>query len=351
MKRQVLEHDISSQVLAALPRTAFEPAPERIVWAALHLLLIGGLTHLSIASPSIAVRAAAGVAIGHSLGILAFVGHEILHGSVVRKRWLIRLLGGLCFAHCGLLPGVWRRWHNSMHHRFTQTEKDPDCYGAIRGRYKYIPLVRKLELISPGSGTPYSFLYLFIAFTLQTITVVSMRDAVLTKRRERLTASAYFFSTMVSWVGLAHLASGIPGVLFLFGLPLAICNLTIMLYIVTNHGLSPMTDSTANPLWTSLTVRSFSWIEDLHLQFGYHVEHHVCPAISPKHAREIRRILLCRWPTLHQEMKHLAAIRHLYLTPRFYATDTRLQNPRTGKAAGTLHSGHFASNDCHSDLG
>ena len=59
------------------------------------------------------------LAIGHSFAGCAFVGHELLHGSVVRGRRARLTIGWLCFLPFTLSPRLWVAWHNEVHHGTT----------------------------------------------------------------------------------------------------------------------------------------------------------------------------------------------------------------------------------------
>ena len=47
---------------------------------------------------------------------IAFLGHEVLHGAVVRGRLPVRLLGFICMLPFTLSPTLWTNWHNRVHH-------------------------------------------------------------------------------------------------------------------------------------------------------------------------------------------------------------------------------------------
>src|SRR5262249_41605630 len=64
--------------------------------------------------------------IGHSLACVAFLTHELSHGTIVQSRaarcCLEVVLWGL-----NVVPAtVWRRVHNQTHHAHTNTGHDPD---------------------------------------------------------------------------------------------------------------------------------------------------------------------------------------------------------------------------------
>jgi len=54
--------------------------------------------------------------------------------------------------------------------------------------------------------------------------------------------------------------------------------------------MSPLT-SVNDPLLNSLSVTAPRVLERLHLDFGFLVEHHLFPAMSPRHAREVCEVV------------------------------------------------------------
>jgi fatty acid desaturase len=75
------------------------------------------------------------------------------------------------------------------------------------------------------------------------------------------------------------------------------------------------------------------------LQFGYHVEHHLFPAMSSRHARSVRELLRRRWPLRYQSMPLRTALAKLYNTARVYKDAVTLVDPRTGREYTTLMPG------------
>lgn len=54
--------------------------------------------------------------IGTSFAGLTFLGHETLHGAVLRGRALPRLVGFIGFLPFVISPRLWVAWHNRVHH-------------------------------------------------------------------------------------------------------------------------------------------------------------------------------------------------------------------------------------------
>jgi fatty acid desaturase len=160
------------------------------------------------------------------------------------------------------------------------------------------------------------------------------------RRRKWLTPSEQaraFAETLLGvafWVTVAVLL-GPLAFLFAYALPLLVANSIVMGFILTNHSLSPHTDVN-DPLINSLSVTGPRWFEWVTLGFGYHVEHHLFPAMSARHAPALRAVLRERWPDSYQSLPLLRALRALHRTGRVYDTQTTLLDPKTGRRWHTL---------------
>jgi fatty acid desaturase len=126
--------------------------------------------------------------------------------------------------------------------------------------------------------------------------------------------------------------------LFVFVLPLLVANAIVMSFILTNHSLSPRVEIN-DPLVSGLSVTAPRWIEWVTLRFGYHVEHHLFPAMSSRHARTVRELLCERWPERYKSMPLRKALRELHRTARIYKDAVTLIDPRTGDEFPTLMPG------------
>jgi fatty acid desaturase len=320
-----------------LPATAFLPVPSRLWWLTAHVA--------AISAAIVAVARGWGgpwaaplwsVVIGHSFAGAAFVGHEVMHGAVLRGRRLRHLVGWICFLPFTLSPRLWIAWHNKVHHGHTMNAAiDPDAYPTLAA-YQRSRLTHLADYFSVGTGRWAGFVTFAIGFTGQSIQMLwrwAPRAGVLS-RRQRIYAIAETFAGVALWSALL-LVLGPLHFVFAFVLPLFIANAVVMAYILTNHSLSPLTDVN-DPLLNSLTVTTPSWLARLHLNFGLHVEHHLFPSLSAAHAGLVRDELVARWPDRYQSMTLWAALGRLFATPRVYAEPTRLYDPRNGRASPTL---------------
>jgi len=158
-----------------------------------------------------------------------FLGHEVMHGAVLRGRRARLLVGGLCFAPLAVSPHLWLTWHNRLHHAHAnRIGVDPDMYPSSSATEDNEPLVGALSVTAPR------------------------------------------------------------------------------------------------------------WVERLTLDFGYHVEHHLFPALSARHARSIRCAIVALWPERYQSMPIGTALRRVFATGRVYRDAVTLVDPRTGGLWPTL---------------
>lgn len=316
-----------------MPTLIFEPAPSRLVWFLIHVgvVVLGSIAIADhwLSSPLVPLVS---IVIGMSFAGLMFLGHEVLHGAIVRGRWswLRPLLGWVCFAPFMLSQQLWVVWHNRVHHANTnRLDVDPDMYPSL-ARYRASKLTRwTMDNFALGGRRKRGILSLLLGFLVQSKDMLRVG-----RSRLQMTAPQYrraLVETVLAvalWVGVG-VAIGMVSFVFAFLIPLIIADVIVMGFILTNHGLSPATEIN-DPLINSLTVTSPRWLEWLTLDFGYHVEHHLFPAMTGRRARIVREAIGERWPERYQTMPVFTALRRLYETGRVYKDATTLADPRSG---------------------
>ncbi len=323
----------------ALPAKAFTPVPSRLAWLALHVgLVAAGTAAIALHLGGTLGAWAAVLVIGHSFGGMAFVGHEMLHGAVIRSSRWRNALGWLCFLPFTLSPRVWVAWHNRVHHGHTmQTGVDPDAYPTLE-QFQHSRVTRVTDFVSLARGRVAGFITLLLGFTGQSMQIMwrlaRQRDEGYLTKAQHNAAIAEQLAGVAVWATLG-IVLGFHVFLFAFLIPLALGNAVVMAYIVTNHNLSPLTDVN-DPLLNSLTVTAPRIFERLHLNFGLHVEHHIFPAMSSAYAPLVRDAILERWPERYQSMPIARALWLLWSTPRVYKDATTLVEPYRGRQYSTL---------------
>jgi fatty acid desaturase len=322
-----------------LPARVFAPATSRLAFVPAHLAVI-----------AVAIVAIAGawlpwflvpllsLAIGVSFAGLTFVAHEAVHGGIVRgrrARWLVGWIGFLPFT---LSPRLWAAWHDRVHHASANVAGDPDMYPTLAeyrasGRIRFF-----VDAFSLGGRRWRGVLSLVLGFTVQSANqLISARRSGFLKPRAFAGALAETFAGVAIWATVAALVGFVP-FLFAYAIPLLVANAIVMAFILTNHALSPRV-AINDPLVSSLSVTAPRWFEWMTLQFGYHVEHHLFPAMSSRHARCVRELLRRRWPLRYQSMPLREALSRLHSTARIYKDAVTLVDPRTGREYATLMPG------------
>jgi fatty acid desaturase len=327
------------EVRPYLPAHVFRPTPSRLVWLPVHLAVIVAAVAVVLAGVPWWGALACAVVAGHSWGCLGFLAHETLHHAVVRTRTVEKLVGYAGFGIYGLSPTLWVAWHNQAHHGNTgKPVADPDGFGTLRF-WEKSRVVRVLESFAPGSRRVRSALFLFVWFSVHSLLVLafhSERNGYYA-RVSRRTVYAESAAMLVFWSTVLALV-GPWCFLFVYVVPVLVANAMVMSYIATNHFLNPLTE-TNDPLANTLSVTAPRWLERLHLQFGYHVEHHVFPTISGRHAPAVRDALRALYGERYLTMPHARALRLLYARPKVHDGHDALIDPRTRRRFAVLAPG------------
>jgi len=322
-----------------LPPQAFEPARSRLLWLPVHAtVLAAGILGILQHRVPVLLLPVVSLVMGLSFAGLAFLGHETLHGAIVRNHRLRYLVGFVGFLPFTVSPRLWIAWHNLMHHgNANKPGVDPDAYPTL-DEHRASALVRmSTDYLGVGRGRLRGLTSLGIGFTAHSahqLFAAGPRGTL--PRRELVLAWLETLAGLVAWLALLPLLGGV-GFLFAYVLPLMVGNAIVMAYIFTNHSLSPHT-RVNDPLANSLSVTVPRWVDFVTLRFGFHVEHHLFPWMSSRHAPLVRKLVLERWPERYQSMPFWRALLLIHRTPRVYVDDETLLDPETGERVATLAS-------------
>jgi len=325
------------QVRPLLPPDAFAPARSRALWIPAHYAIIAALIWL-LASGHVPwpLWPLVSLAIGGSMGGVTFVAHEALHGGVVRGRMAIRVIGWLGFLPFCISPQLWMAWHNRVHHNHCgQPSIDPDMYPTLT-KYQASRRSRVMaDYFGLGRRRFRGIASLLFGLTGQSLQVMlsARRTGMLTPHLHRRAIVEAVMGVAV-WAAVASLV-GATAFVFVYVLPLMVANAVVMTFIVTNHNLSPFAPVN-DPLFNSLSVTLPRVLEWLTLDFGFHVEHHLFPAMSHRQGRVVREVLRARFPERYQSLPLTEAIRRLHNTARVYRDATTLIDPHSGQTWSTL---------------
>ncbi|MDA9793112.1 fatty acid desaturase, partial [Bacteriovoracaceae bacterium] len=187
-----------------------------------------------------------------------------------------------------------------------------------------------------GSGYLRSYLYFFFWFGYQAfINQLYLRYSNrLYNSVDHRKVSFQFYTQIIVAIGFIYLA-GAQNFLWLIAIPFLVQNYGVMSYISTNHNLSPLTKKN-DPLVNSLTVLNHPFWEKVHLNFGYHVEHHIFPKVPGSKNKIIHEELKKNFPDKFKVMPKAKAIKKLYSTPRIYNNAKELIHPDTMETHTTI---------------
>ncbi len=253
----------------------------------------------------------------------------------MRGKTARQLVGWIGFLPFVLSPRLWVAWHDRVHHANANLPDDPDMYPTL-AEYRASSRIRFfVDAFSLGGRRWRGGLSLVLGFTVQSAhqLFVAEKRGFLSKRDYRL-ALAETGAGIAVWTAVAALVGFVP-FLFVFVLPLVVANIFVMSFILTNHGLSPLV-AVNDPLVSGLSVTTSPWIDWLTLRFGFHVEHHLFPSMSSRHAPEVRALVQQHWPERYQSLPLLTAMRELHRTARVYKDATTLVDPKTGHEFPTI---------------
>ncbi|PYZ92293.1 acyl-CoA desaturase [Salipaludibacillus keqinensis] len=327
----------ASKISPHLPKKAFKPVPARLLGGLAYLfVVVSGMLAISTFDLPLILNLAISLIIGTSFAAMGFLGHEILHGTVVRKAWLRNFLGAVFFWPLVTGPRLWRKWHNMTHHVHTQDEEnDPDTW-LSKDKVDRSPLLRWIYRLPFSVRAFFEFLSLSFTFTLHSTRMffIYVKEF---KVEKRWAVWMQFVLPWVTWIGLMFFV-GLTNWLFIFLVPLLIANAIVMGYISTNHRLNPQVEVN-DPLANSLSVTVPKWINVLHFNFSYHTEHHLFPSMSSKYYPLVKEQIKKKWPDLYHEMPMTSALKALWNTPRIYYNGNELIDPSKDMVYGSLGHG------------
>lgn len=317
---------IRSELRRVMPPEAFKPQPLRGVVA---LALVPMMVPLMWAVGSGRLPWWACLLISFVLGqMVAAVGlaaHEALHHSVFRSKALEELIGWAGFSPFLVTPGNWRAWHVQAHHSAANIlVRDPDILPR-QEEWRTLGFARLFHAISPGSGSWLSYISFSLFFTAQGQAFLWYHSNLPQFQQVRMHRARERILTVLLALGWGALgwAMGPRGALYALILPLVFSNITLMIYIATNHWLLPASQDTDNPFVNTASVKTHPVMDLIHFNFSYHQEHHIFPAMSPKFAPLLRKHLRELNPKASIVYPHLHALRTLFWRPALYSADGR----------------------------
>ncbi|MCP3141864.1 fatty acid desaturase family protein [Pyxidicoccus xibeiensis] len=317
---------LRSELRRAMPPEAFKHQPHRGV-IALALVPVMMALVWAVASGRLPWWACLLISftLGQMLITVGFAAHEALHHSVFRSKALEDVLGWVGFSPFLVTPGTWRAWHVQAHHSAANIHvRDPDILPR-QHEWRTQWFARVIHFLSAGSGSWLSYLSFTFFFTAQGqafLWFYSGQPQFKQVRMNRVRERVLTVLLALGWGALGW-AMGPRGALYALILPHVFGNITLMIYIATNHWLQPASETVDNPFVNTASVTTHPVMDLIHWNFSYHQEHHIFPAMSPRFAPLLREHLRTLNPEASIVYPHLKALRMLYSRPALYAADGR----------------------------
>ncbi len=333
--------EYNREVSKELPKEMLRKEPTRLKYGVMYFAIIFCCIYLLTSFDFIwLVKLPISILMGIALAGNTFLAHEVCHGAIVKNKKLQNALGFIGLAPFLISPTYWRFWHNTLHHGNTQLlYKDPDAF-PTRMVWKKSKFMQFVYPLSPGSGYLRSYFYFFYWFSFQAVlnqAYMRFGNKMWAKMDHNQVTKE--FSAIIGLAAIYIYFVGYQAPLWLVFIPFFAMNYTVMSYISTNHNISPYTKIN-DPLVNSLSVTNNRIFEFLNLNFGYHTEHHLFPAMPASQAKKVSAKLKEMYPDKYKIMPKSQALRMLYATPRIYKNRDILINPETNQEYATLGREH-----------
>jgi fatty acid desaturase len=289
-----------------LPEEAFLPNHKEVWYFATNLGLLT-TAYIALRSAPTYLLPIIATVIGHSMACIAFFAHDLSHGSVVRNkvaRYLIELVAwGINF----IPPRLWHIVHNRTHHRFANTHRDPDRRYTLEETTTSVRMYN--TALYPHNRTLMRWNLLvfiqFVPYIIRNIASVFYSNArkpsiVPSKpaftRKDQIVIGFELVVLVAIQVGLFQLMES-SWTHYLFAGPLSflITSAFVMMYVYTNHFISPFTEK-CDPLLGTVSVKVPKLFNLLHRNFSFHTEHHLFPQMNPIHYPLVSDLLVKHFP-------------------------------------------------------
>jgi fatty acid desaturase len=193
----------------------------------------------------------------HGLGVFM---HEGAHGNLTRRPGIDRLIGFLCGLPAGVSCSNYRATHE-LHHRFENTDRDPDNMATLFASRWSRPIVYYCWFFL---GMPVYALVLTLTGPLR---AVGSREKVLCIL-ETLLILAFYYLLITVWLEDASLYAWLAA--------LASASITANVRGLAEHTLLPQGDP-PNPFQSTRSTVSNKAVSFFFNNQNYHLEHHLFP--------------------------------------------------------------------------
>jgi fatty acid desaturase len=320
-----------------LPREAFLPDPSKLIPMSLHLAIALGCFAGIGRTESLWLRALLSIVAGHSLAVFSFYAHSLSHGLIVRRGPLRSAAELVSWIVTATPPTLWRRIHNLVHHRNTNTRQDAFRY-YTEGERTWTRTVYSMLFIP----SRYNWFNPLVFLTPMVLHVLHGNAAVTAPHREQrmfITNLGNYSDRervwivletimIIGWQVVVFFLSGGSWSTYLWaGLVTTIAGTMIAgTYVYSQHSLHPMS-SHDNPFGCT-TLKLPRLIDRLHVYLGHHTAHHLFEGVRDDYLPRVTQLLREHYPDALDERSPLECWRAIYRNP-MYKRDPELAPAET----------------------
>jgi fatty acid desaturase len=342
VENQLLIHqtEYAKKLRPLLPPEAFQPDRNKVLILLINLAILvlgwGIATRLDLWSVYLLwLYLPLTLIMGNSVIILLFSTHDLMHTGMIKNPYLLRVVTLLGLSMLWMPPTLWKNVHNRVHHSNTNSMEDPDRNYLHQQPKTWGKWIQNL-FVPSETVKPF---WLVIGMTsawgvhafrnLTSILLFNGKDAdyvpaaFKVSAKERRAIALEFLTILSIHISILSYLQFHPIKLILsYFLPIAIGYAGVMFYIYTNHMLCCMT-TVNDPLVNSLSLRVPKFFDVLHLNFSYHVEHHIFPSLNSDYYPLVQDLIKKHYPGRSNYILGAGEAWQLMLqTPRHYKDET-----------------------------
>lgn len=286
--RGITDAAIRRALRRRVPIALLQPSAVGLLGVIPHIVVICLGYRFLASRPLSATTVIVSALVGHSYACLAFVAHDVAHGSVVRHRGLRYCCELLLWSPLLVPPTLWRVLHNQTHHAHANTPADCDraflqSDQPLRAKKIYMRWFSPLQG-SFGLRNPLVLTH-FVTYIIRNIVTVGLGIGVpivatvprIRPGDRRRVMGELIVLVALHAVVLARVWAGMSTLLLLEVVPIIVSSATLMVFIFTNHLAEPILTS-PNTLATTVSLTVPRYVAAIYSHFNYHVEHHLFPA-------------------------------------------------------------------------
>lgn len=298
----ITDAEVRSFVKEILPKNEYlGTTPKLLLFAVGQIVILIGGFLLCAVYPTILGVMLAGLIVGHSMYSLGNLCHHLSHRAIFKGKQTTYFFELILWSFAITPPTIWNKTHTYLHHRHTNGSLDTFRY--FSKDEQNVARTRVHKYMTPSKKNWYFPLYLlsylayFSLYTYEALLGRSGRSSSLVAylpnytKVERFKIAGENLLIIAVYALIYHLIN-VELWVFLSVLLLGACIASAInsFYVFSQHSLYPLSNVN-HSLHNTTTMVLPSWIDKLHLNSSYHIEHHLFPAMSPLFYPKVSKML------------------------------------------------------------